>query len=111
MVKLTRGKVAYNFKQSPYKQSIKYDEHTEVEYVFSSEFYKNNFNNRLKENRDKINESLTKRFNIWIELDILADFKLYTTIEKRGFLIYVNGEAVECLDYLELVGTKINKSS
>lgn len=110
MVKLTRGNVAYDFKTSPFKETFAYEDGT-IEYVFSSQLNKQRFITRLKENREKINTSLSNRFNMNIKLNKLADLKLYTQVEKRGFLIKVDGEAVECLDFLELVGMKTKMTS
>lgn len=87
---LTRRNVAYNLKESPHRLEVPYDQQILI-YVFSSEFYKTNFYNRFLDNREAISESLSKRFGFQIENDLLADLKLYTSIEKRGFLI-LNGK-------------------
>lgn len=41
----------------------------------------------MKENREKINKSLSNRFNILVDVEQLADVVLYRKIETRGFLI------------------------
>ena len=87
---LTRNNVAYNLQESPHRLEVPYEQQTLI-YVFSSEFYKNNFYARFIDNREKIGESLSKRFGFPVENDLLADLKLYTSIEKRGFLI-LNGK-------------------
>lgn len=88
---LTRNNVAYNLNESPHRLEVPYDDQQILIYVFSSEFYKTNFYNRFLGNREAISESLSKRFGFQIENDLLADLKLYTSIEKRGFLI-LNGK-------------------
>lgn len=90
-------------KQSPFRVDMDYMTNRIV-FVFSSQLYKDNFISRLDENREKINQSLSKRFNMNVKNNILADIKLYDTIEKRGFLIYLEGSIVECLDDITLNG-------
>ena len=103
MSSLTRYGVAYDFDVSPYRYNVDYSSGS-ITFVFSSQFYLKNFITKMKSNREKINQSLSKRFGFSIENDILCDIKLYTSIEKRGFLIYLNGERFECLDSLVLDG-------
>ena len=49
---------------------------------------------KLEENRDILNYSLTRRFNIHVDIKELADVVLYRKIETRGFLI-VTSEGIE----------------
>ena len=108
MPKLTRGKVAYDLEQSPYKVNIFYKQiECYLEYSFSSEFYRSNFLNRLESHRSKIKESLTKRFGLEISIDILSDIKLYQSIEKRGFLIDYKGDKITCLNNVRLDGNNL----
>lgn len=99
---LTRGGVAYNLELSPFNLVIEYKDE-ELEYIFSSNRNKEAFYNKFVENRIKISESLSKRFGFKIENDKLADLKLYSMIEKRGFLIK-GTEDFKCLDTIELTG-------
>lgn len=103
---LTRNGVAYDLKLSPYKLLLNY-KNNDLEYVFSSQLNKDRFLNSIKPNRDKINTSLTKRFNIDINADLLCDIKLYSTIEKRGFLIKTNDKEIECLNIIRLDGNNL----
>ena len=107
---LTRSNVAHDLNISPHTIEMKYPNQSIV-YVFSSELYKQNFADRLQANRLKINDSLSNRFGFTIKQDLLADIKLYLTIEKRGFLLYVNGRKVACRDKVELHGQTINLTS
>lgn len=79
--------------------------------MFSSQVNLDKFNDKLKENRDKINDSLSKRFKFQIIQDIICDLRLYQTIETRGFLIYSNGEYIECLDHVLLNGDEVTSRS
>lgn len=107
---LSRRNIAYDLNISPYESVVLYPENTQtvkVIYVFSSELYKRNFESKLQEHREKINQSLSNRFGFNIRYDKLSDLKLYTTIEKRGFLIYQDGDKFECLDNIVLDGVNL----
>lgn len=106
MAKLTRSNIAYDLNHSPHQLSLNYDEYG-ITYVFSSELYKNKFLEKLSSNRENINISLSNRFGFVIVNDILSDLKLYTTIEKRGFLIYKGLVKVECLNNITLDGSQL----
>ena len=107
---LTRNGIAYNLKLSPYEVTIKYDKNDYILYKFSSNLYKENFENKLKENRVNISTSLSKRFGFIIINEKLSDLKLYSSIEKRGFLIETKEGTIECLNTIKLDGqNKIQK--
>ena len=102
----SRSKIAYNFEISPYHFDMGYPDFM-VRYVFSSELYRKNFIARYFEHRQKISESLSNRFGFLIEADQIADLKLYTTIEKRGFLVLIDGEPVKCVNDITLSGQRM----
>lgn len=103
---LTRSKIAYDLNISPHVSIVSYD-HTELKFVFSSALYQRNFSAKLEEHRKKINDSLSNRFGFEVRNDVLADLRLYLTIEKRGFLIYQDGKKFECLNTLILDGQNL----
>lgn len=106
---LTRNGIAYNLKLSPYKITVKYDQES-ITYKFSSQLYKDNFQNKLKDHRKTIENSLSKRFGFIIVNEKLSDLKLYSSIEKRGFLIETKEGIYECLNTIKLDGqNKIQK--
>ena len=94
MVKLTRNGICYDLSNTPYKQTVDYGDSKTI-FSFSSELNRERFNNRIGENRKAINNSLSNRFNMIVELNKLADIDLYTKVEKRGFYIVANGRIVE----------------
>ena len=102
-MKLSRRNIAYDFDISPFTLNVEYGEVT-VKYVFSSELYLNKFIEKAGANRDTINLSLSNRFGFEIKNDRLADLKLYTQIEKRGFLIFQDHVRFECLKDIILDG-------
>ena len=105
MSNLTKSKIAYDLKISPHKVVMDYGSGEKLEFIFSSELYKNKFLERYEGHREQINNSLSNRFGIKIIIDDLADLRLYSTIEKRGFLIYKGLVTFECLNDIVLDGT------
>ena len=103
---LTRNNVAYNLNESPHRLEVPYEQQSLI-YVFSSEFYKTNFYNRFLDHREKISESLSKRFGFRVENDLLSDLKLYTSIEKRGFLVIKGEDKIVCQENITLDGAKL----
>lgn len=102
---LTRYGVAHNLEISPYSMIVDYEDE-QLEYVFSSEQYKSIFYKKFIDNREKYNNSLSKRFGFSIELNKLCDLKLYVMTEKRGFLIR-GKEEYRCLNNIKLDGEKL----
>lgn len=101
---ITKNGVYYDLENSSYRYKV-----NNLTFVFSSKSHLDKFKSRMKENREKINKSLSNRFNILIDVEQLADVVLYRKIETRGFLIltgtgkklcrqnaiYRNGEMIE----------------
>lgn len=110
MSNLTRYGVAHNLPDSPYRYNVEYG-NTSITFVFSSKLYMRNFVKSLLLNRRNINLSLSKRFGFRIENNVLCDIKLYSRIEKRGFLIYQNGERFECQKSITLDGNSLTMTT
>ena len=108
---LTKRGIAYNLEKSPYEVEIEYQDET-IKYKFSSLYYVNMFNDKLESNRNEINRSLSNRFGFTIQNDKISDLRLYSKVEKRGFLIETSKEVIKCLDIIKLGGlNKIQKNS
>lgn len=103
---LTRANIAYNLEESPHRLEVPYEGFS-LWFVFSSNLYKQNFYDRFLDNREKITESLTRRFGARVQNDVLCDLKLYTTIEKRGFLVMKEEDKYLCVDEITLIGCKM----
>lgn len=103
---LTRSKVAYNLNISPHRINMVYD-NQEITYVFSSDLYKRKFFEKIEDNRRYYTDSLINRFGFNISLDLLCDLKLYTSIEKRGFLLIVDGDKIECQNNITFAGGRM----
>lgn len=104
MANLTKSKIAYDLHISPHKHSLTYSDGETLTFIFSSNLYKEKFKEQLAGNREKFNSSLTNRFGITIVNNKLCDLKLYSTLEKRGFLIIKGQVKHECLNNITLDG-------
>lgn len=101
---LTRSNIAYNLEISPHIFDVDYEDGDKLTFVFSSELYMNKFFDSIEDHRNKINHSLSKRFDLNFVNDKLCDIKLYSLIEKRGFLIKRKDEKFKCLNDITLNG-------
>ena len=110
MAQLTRSNIAYDLSISPHRLTVHYGEHS-LEYVFSSDLYRRKFLEKQAANREQLCVSLSKRFGVEVRFPLLADYKLYTTIEKRGFLLVKNGVEVKCPDGITLDGEILTSKS
>lgn len=102
-INLTKNGICYDLNKSPYK--VKYNN---ITFYFSSVFYKQKFIDLIAENREKINNSISNRFVINVELNILADLVLYEKVEKRGYLIESDGEKIWDKNIYQLNGIKMS---
>lgn len=104
---VTRSNVYHNgLDESIHRTEVHYGENDKLTFVFSSELYKNMFENKCITNRENINNSLSKRFKFDVKMNKLADIKLYITTEKRGFLI-IGKEEYRCLNNIRLDGENL----
>ena len=110
MAQLTRSNIAYDLSISPHRYTLKYGENS-LEFIFSSDLYKRKFIEKYNDHREQIANSLSKRFGVAVNIPVLADIRLYTTIEKRGFLLVGNGVELQCPDRIILDGEKVTLKS
>lgn len=94
--------VYYNLAHSEWFYEVK-----GIRFVFSSEFYLNNFRDSYLDAVEKFNRSMNKMYKnkYYLEMDALALVRLYLRIEKRGFYLIIEGVEVTCLEDLAFVGT------
>lgn len=104
---MTRGGVEYNLNISPYR----YTNDVGLTFVFSSNYHLEVFKSKQAENRKRLNESLSNRFNYYVEFNVLADCVLYKQIEQRGFLILKDGENYSCQNIVKFGGEKAIKKN
>lgn len=109
-MKPTRSRVYYDLKHSEHLERVDY-RNTTIIYVFSSELYRKKFAEGIKGNREKVNSSLSNRFNLELKVNVLADLTLYSKVEKRGFYLIINGEHIECQNHVKLDGLSVMTNS
>lgn len=97
----SRNGVCYDLQRSTYRTTV-----NGLTFVFSSRLHLDKFKKKLQENRDIINYSLTRRFNVTVDVSQLADIVLYKKIETRGFLIVTNEGNELWQENLRYVGGK-----
>lgn len=96
---MTRDGVFYNLEYSDFRVDM-----GELTFVFSSALHMRKFIDRLQNNRDIINYSLSKRFKVKVDVSALADIMLYAKIESRGFLIECKDGKLTCLEDIKCAG-------
>ena len=96
---ITRNGIYYDLTKSCYRLKV-----NDYIFVFSSQLHLKNYKLKLNENREKINNSLTNRFKITVDVSELADIILYRKIETRGFLIVTKGGTELCQKDIKCVG-------
>lgn len=105
MVKLTRNGIAYDLTKTPHTIEILYRENKiKVQYCFSSKLCMNRFNDKLEQHRTKIKDSLSNRFGLQVENNLLSDLVLYSKSESRGFFVRINDGEYKCLSSIKLNG-------
>lgn len=77
---LTKYGVCYDLSESPFACSTAH-----FEYRFSSAKHMQKFADNLQARKDWLNDSLSRRFHVSVEVDILAELQLYMQTETRGF--------------------------
>lgn len=99
---ITRNGVCYDLSISPYRWT-----NGELTFMFSSKPHLDKFKKKMKENRDIINYSLSKRFNFTVNVSELADVVLYRKIETRGFLIVTREGKELCPNNIRFDGGEV----
>lgn len=108
---MTRSGIEVNLKNSPYGVDINYGSRI-IKYMFSGISSMTKFQNKIEENRQFLKESLTNRFKINFYLsDDFCDMILYKSIEKRAFLVYIDGRPIEWQGNLEYSGQRIESKN
>lgn len=79
---LTRHGVCYNLEESPF-----FSEWYGYTFYFSSAKHKESFDAKLPVRIPWLNDSLSRRFKVRVDVDVLAVFQLYMQVETRGFLV------------------------
>lgn len=108
---MTKSGVERDLRRSPYVTNLMYG-NKNVTFCFSSATCKMRFDEAIESNRKEIRESLTARFKIEFKVaNEFCDITLYRKIERRGFLICMEGVEVKWLGELTYNGIEVIKKS
>lgn len=101
---LTKHGVCYDLSESPFVCSTAH-----FEYRFSSANHMRKFADNVQQRKDWLNDSLSRRFHVSIEVDILAELQLYMQTETRGFHVTdERGRTWRSAENMLLSGLKAN---
>lgn len=103
---ITRNGVVYDLNISSYRFTL-----DGLVFVFSSKLHLEKYKKKYKENRDIINYSLSRRFNMAVDVSQLADIVLYRKIETRGFLVVTVDGGELCQNNIIYGGGKVTMRS
>lgn len=103
---ITRNGIVYSLKISPYIIRV-----GDITYYFSSKNHLEKFTEKLYENRNTLNASLSRRFSVSVEVPTLCDIVLYSKVETRGFYITCKGVEYTCLNNITLSGATLTQKS
>lgn len=103
---ITRNGIVYKLELSPYTATVE-----GVTYMFSSVNHLGKFTEKLDENREYISQSLSRRFGVAINIDVLSDIVLYCKVETRGFHIEYEGVSYSCKKDIILSGATLTKKN
>lgn len=111
---MTSSGVERDLNVTPYVSVINYygDNKHSIAYAFSSKATQTKFEEEIYANREFINYSLHSRFRIKFHVgDDLCDLNLYRKLERRGFLIKLDGDEITWLGQVEYNGRQVCKVS
>lgn len=89
------SKVYYNITESNYEYKYK-----DYSFIFSSEYYKKLFMEKLENFIEEEKRKLDYKYNANVECKIVLMIELYRKIEKRGFLVKYENKELKIKDYL-----------
>lgn len=100
MAEITKYGVCYDIENSPYDYMW-----NGILYKFSSVAHRNKFIINIRKKTEWLNDSLSRRFRVSMDVSELAAIQLYQQVETRGFCIIYNGSMViKCPEQLVFHG-------
>lgn len=107
MAEITKYGVCYDIENSPYEYMW-----GGILFKFSSEPHRHKFMNNIYKKVGWLNDSLSRRFRVSMDVSELAAIQLYQQVETRGFCIIYNGSMViKCPEQLVFHGRLYNDES
>lgn len=98
----SKNGVFYELKDSPYNFM-----YGDCKFFFSSRKHLTSFMDKLPVRTSWLCDSMEKRFHFYVNMQLVAAFQLYFTVETRGCYVRLeNGEELTCRENLRLNGLK-----
>lgn len=100
---LTKNGICYNLDESPFVCSTPF-----FEYRFSSGKHLEKFRENAEKRKAWLNDSMSRRFHIDVDMEILAELQLYVQVETRGFYVSDGEKVWRNAENIRLSGLKVS---
>ena len=98
---LTKNGICYDLESSPFVCTTPF-----FEYRFSSGTHLRKFKENVDVRKSWLNDSMSRRFHIDVDMEILAELQLYMQVETRGFYVTNGVETWRSAENIRLSGLK-----
>lgn len=100
---LTKNGICYDLDESPFVCSTPF-----LEYRFSSGKHLEKFRENAEKRKAWLNDSMSRRFHIDVDIEILAELQLYMQVETRGFYVSDGEKVWRNAENIRLSGLKVS---
>lgn len=100
---LTKNGICYDLDESPFVCSTPF-----FEYRFSSGKHLEKFRENAEKRKAWLNDSMSRRFHIDVDMEILAELQLYMQVETRGFYVSDGEKVWRNAENIRLSGLKVS---
>lgn len=98
---LTKNGICYDLDESQFICSTPF-----FEYRFSSGKHLEKFRENAEKRKAWLNDSMSRRFHIDVDMEILAELQLYMQVETRGFYVSDGERVWRSAENIRLSGLK-----
>ena len=100
---LTKNGICYDLENSPFVCTTPF-----FEYRFSSGTHLRKFNGNVDLRKSWLNDSMSRRFHIDVDMEILAELQLYMQVETRGFYVSDGEKVWRNAENIRLSGLRVS---
>lgn len=100
---LTKNGICYDLENSPFICATPF-----FEYRFSSGTHLRKFKDNVDSRKSWLNDSMSRRFHIDVDMEILAELQLYMQVETRGFYVSGGEKVWRNAENIRLSGLKVS---
>lgn len=100
---LTKNGICYDLENSPFICATPF-----FEYRFSSGTHLRKFKDNVDSRKSWLNDSMSRRFHIDVDMEILAELQLYMQVETRGFYVSDGENVWRNAENIRLSGLKVS---